>query len=166
MATFDDFLVETGHVPSQASFNTNFELRETSTAEARSLGCEFDVLANAWVPAQCIDRETLTRYKERGTWTAYANQEGTELVDAEDIPEREQYYTTRWDHAVHCAFVWQKQHRGYLTGGLHMDAMSASYNHTVHCSEVFLSMAEADPKNLNEIVTRVEIGFSSCEVEA
>ncbi|KAK0717283.1 hypothetical protein B0T26DRAFT_675613 [Lasiosphaeria miniovina] len=142
-----------------------------STAEARALGCTFDVLAFMWVPAPCFDRETTEAYQKAVNWHGYNDPDGREVLDLETMSERTapgKYYTSAREHAVHCAFAWQKQHRGYLRGGggLYIDDNSAGYHHTRHCSEVLMKTADRDPKTLDEFETKTTVKFSKCLVEA
>jgi hypothetical protein len=44
----------------------------TSAEEARSEGCTYDTLLNAWVPAQCLDQEWIDEYQDDASWTAFA----------------------------------------------------------------------------------------------
>lgn len=43
-----------------------------STEEARSNGCTYDTLLNAWVPAQCLDQEWIDEYQDDASWTAFS----------------------------------------------------------------------------------------------
>lgn len=43
-----------------------------STVEARSKGCTYDTLLNAWVPAQCLDQEWIDEYQDDASWTAFS----------------------------------------------------------------------------------------------
>lgn len=43
-----------------------------STEEARTKGCTYDTLLNAWVPAQCLDQEWIDEYQDDASWTAFA----------------------------------------------------------------------------------------------
>lgn len=139
-----------------------------STAEARSLGCKFDSLSFLWVPEQCYDAEMDQAYQKAVNWHGYNDAEGKEKLDLEQMSERVEpfkYYTTAREHTVHCAYVWQKQHRGYLKGGFYLDDNSASFHHTRHCSEVLIESAEMDPEKLARFTTETTVGFSSCRVE-
>lgn len=60
-----------------------------STEEARSKGCTYDTLLNAWVPAQCLDQEWIDEYQDDASWTAFS-----EYVSPPPPPSR--------DHTVGC----------------------------------------------------------------
>lgn len=139
-----------------------------STAEARALGCKFDPLSFLWVPEPCLDTEMSEAYQKAVNWHGYNDAEGKEILDLDTMSERVEpfkYFTSIREHAVHCAYVWQKQHRGYLQGGLYLDDNSASFHHTRHCSEVLIYTTDLDPKALGSFTTETTVGFSSCLVE-
>ncbi|OAA77853.1 hypothetical protein LEL_04676 [Akanthomyces lecanii RCEF 1005] len=139
-----------------------------STADAKARGCQFDVLSFLWVPEPCFDAETAAAYQRAVNWHGYNDAEGKEMLDLAAMAERVEpgkYYTTAKEHAVHCAYVWQKQHKGYLKGGLYLDDNSASFHHTRHCSEVLMYTAELEPEKLASFTTETTVGFSSCLVE-
>ncbi|KAK0707795.1 hypothetical protein B0H67DRAFT_556417 [Lasiosphaeris hirsuta] len=139
-----------------------------STAEARALGCKFDPLSFLWVPEPCFDSETNEAYQKAVNWHGYNDAEGKEMLDLDTMSERVEpfkYFTSIREHAIHCAYVWQKQHRGYLRGGLYLDDNSASFHHTRHCSEVLMHTTDLDPKGLGNFTTETTVGFSSCLVE-
>lgn len=54
-----------------------------STEEARSNGCTYDTLLNAWVPAQCLDQEWIDEYQDDASWTAFS-----ECVSDLPVPSR------------------------------------------------------------------------------
>lgn len=139
-----------------------------STTEARALGCKFDVLSFLWVPEPCFDTEMIEAYKRDVNWHGYNDPESKQLLDLDEMSERIPpftYYTTIREHAIHCAYIWQKQHKSYLNRGLYMDDNSASFHHTVHCSEVLMDTTDLDPNLLGAFETQTTLGFSSCLVE-
>ena len=138
-----------------------------STAEARALGCVFDPLVNLWVPAPCIDNELNEDYKRRVDWRGFDDPEGKKELDLEAMSERVDpfhYYTTIREHAVHCAYVWRKQHQGYLKGGMYLDGNSASLQHTKHCADMLIYTADLRPGDLGNVTTETTVGFSTCVV--
>jgi hypothetical protein len=140
-----------------------------STDEARALGCQFDVLAYHWIPQLCFDNETNNEYQKKGSWLGYSDKEGTDILDLAGMSERTDlpYYTSAREHVSHCAYTWRRQYKLFAKGGLYMDFNSLSYNHTIHCTEILMKYAEADPKDYDEIgASRTTVGFSTCEVES
>lgn len=157
-----------GDIISQQKTSTKTLSCGNSTAEARALGCKFEVLAFLWVPEPCFDAEMNEAYQKAVNWHGYNDAEGKEMLDVDAMSEAVEplkYYTTGREHAVHCAYMWQKQHRGYLQGGLYLDDNSASFHHTRHCSEILMYTADLDPGYLDKLTTETTVGFSSCLVE-
>ncbi|KAI0876498.1 hypothetical protein GGS24DRAFT_451071 [Hypoxylon argillaceum] len=117
-----------------------------SIAEARTLGCEYDTLASAWLPQHCIDKELTAEFDHsgdgpNGTWQYWADysheRELTldQLAGLADVPGAIYYMSSQW-HVVHCIFYWRKQMRLSHTGV----TLEPRYNHEVHakhCGMVF-----------------------------
>lgn len=138
-----------------------------STTEARALGCKFDPLSFLWVPEPCFDAEITKAYQKAVNWHGYNDSEGKEVLDLDAMSKRVEplhYFTSIREHVVHCAYMWQKQHRGYLKGGLYLVDNSASFHHTQHCSEVLMYTTDSDPEALGRFTTETTVGFSSCVV--
>ena len=164
------YLQTTTHLQKPAT--TSRQTRELScggnTTEARALGCEFDALSESWIPSQCVDRETLDEYQKSVFWRGFNDENGTQLLDLEEMSERvrpSRYYTYGWEHVVHCLFMWQRQHKLFLKGGLYMDTLTASYGHTVHCTDVLLEFAESNRSHLDKLNTQTTIGITGCTVD-
>lgn len=173
--------------PSVAATKTNPEPRTkhlhcgNSTTEARALGCVFDVLTNMWVPELCWDREGTEGFMSVAPWQGYDKQDGQRLLTLDEMSERvgkdrlkpdpssPPYWTPLREHVIHCAFMWQRQHRGFMSGNeKKLDFHSLSYQHTVHCSESLVHMAGAGdvpPDPLDKIAIRTWVGFSECDVD-
>lgn len=155
-------------VVSQQKTSTRTLSCGNSTVEARALGCKFDPLSFLWVPEPCFDAEMTEAYQKAVNWHGYNDTRGKEMLDLDAMSERVaplKYFTSIREHAVHCAYVWQKQHRAYLRGGLYLDDNSASFHHTRHCSEVLMYTTDLDPKALGSFTTETTVAFSSCVVK-
>ncbi|KKY32382.1 hypothetical protein UCDDA912_g07660 [Diaporthe ampelina] len=131
-----------------------------STEEARSNGCTYDTLLNAWVPAQCLDQEWIDEYQDDASWTAFSDVNLTEPLKPDAMGERDHYYTSIRDHINHCAMLWRKQFWTLFEGRRVFDAVIANSYHTEHCAS-FLS--ELFGSNRTE-PTLVRVGFSGCWV--
>ena len=130
-----------------------------STQEAKALGCKYDVLLNAWVPAPCMDEEFIQEYKDDGTWSSYADWNMTQkLTTVDEISERKFYYTSVKDHVNHCAVMWKKQFWALFEERPAFDTIIASPGHTDHCAQYLVDVMESD---WNE-PTKVEMGFAGC----
>ena len=152
-----------------------------STAEARAQGCVFDVLTNMWVPELCWDKEGTEEFMRTAPWQGYDMQDGKRLLTLEEMSERvgkdrlapdpssPPYWTPLREHVIHCALMWQRQHRGFMSGNSKkLDFHSLSYQHTVHCSSSLVHMAGAGdkpPDALDKVAIRTWVGFSECDVE-
>ncbi|KAI3399245.1 hypothetical protein diail_7407 [Diaporthe ilicicola] len=131
-----------------------------STEEARSRGCTYDTLLNAWVPSLCLDQEWIDEYQDDASWTAFADENLTEPLRPDAMGEKEHYYTSIRDHINHCAMLWRKQFWTLFEGRRVFDAVIANSYHTEHCAS-FLS--ELFGSNRTE-PTLVRVGFSGCWV--
>lgn len=152
-----------------------------STAEARSRGCVFDVLTNMWVPEPCWDREGTEEFMSTAPWQGYDMQDAKRQLTLDEMSERvghdrlapdptlPPYWTPLREHVIHCALMWQRQHRGFMSGkSKELDFHSLSYQHTVHCSRSLVHMAGAGdeaPDPLDKVAIRTWVGFSECDVE-
>jgi hypothetical protein len=136
-----------------------------STTEAKALGCIYDTLGGYWIPEPCFDNETTTAYHTSGQSIAYSEKDGTERLPLEAMGEV-LYWTTNHDHLKHCAYMWQRQHKLFMNGGLRMDPMTMSYKHTVHCSLLLLEKVASDPRDLEEVAVATYPFFATCEISA
>lgn len=135
----------------------------TSVSEAKALGCEYDILANHWVPRLCMDYEAVAEYQTDGSWFGFARENRTELLRVDAMGELPQYYTSERDHIVHCAMLWRKQYRAFAEGRRHIDSITADREHTYHCSQYLMDMTELGP-DLRTVPLRVDVGFAGCYV--
>jgi len=131
----------------------------TTTAEARALGCKYDVLLNMWAPAPCVDEEFINEYLDDQSWAAYADKNMTQkLSSVDEISEMDHYYTSVRDHINHCAVMWKKQFWALFEERGAIDTMSASPGHTDHCAQYLIDVTDMDWKE----PTKVERGFAGC----
>jgi len=130
-----------------------------TTAEARALGCSFDLLTQSWLPERCRDRELTDEYRQAGPFQYSLDSQGKELLSEEDLAQLEyleMYYTTQGEHVVHCIFMWRKLLRA-MQHGWKVEATVTSDAHIQHCGKVFL-----DRSPLDAISTLDSVGFESC----
>lgn len=118
-----------------------------SSAEALSLGCKYDSLAAAWLPAHCRDDELTAEFERSGpgvdgSWTYWTDGNHTREISIEEIakgaddPEFRFHMTGHW-HVIHCIFYWRKEHRARLQGKV-VEGRSFSEAHSKHCGRIFL----------------------------
>lgn len=137
-----------------------------TTEEARALGCQFDTLSALWIPAECADFDTDSHFRDATLWTGYTDRIGSESLSIQEMSEilpPRIYWTSIREHIVHCAYMWRRQHRGYLEGGGKLDHHARDYSHTVHCSNVLLKYAGLE-YDIDTIETMTEVSFSNCVV--
>ncbi|KAE9363908.1 hypothetical protein N431DRAFT_390106 [Stipitochalara longipes BDJ] len=114
-----------------------------STAEAKALGCKFDELASAWLPAVCRDdalTEEFSRAGPNGTWKYYSDPDLTTELSLEELSlygdlNGQWYFMTGEWHIVHCAFYWRKKYRAPLLG-ITLEPRYDSLVHVEHCGHL------------------------------
>lgn len=123
----------------------------STSTEARSQGCRFDVMMSAWVHERCYDAELMeqTLSVERFTWFE-------DLAMTLPVPEsvvrlgnHHRLYTRPDFHYKHCAYVWLRQMRAWR-GRAAIDDNSWGFEHTVHCAQSLLAPNTPYPKNHTE----------------
>jgi len=134
----------------------------STIAEAKALGCEFDLLGASWTPPACIDYELVDEFKNLKPWKYYADQKGTIEVlqsDLEKRPAGEEgaFYATLEYHQFHCGYEWKKMHRA-LAAGKPLESDLSDYHHTAHCVE----KVQMDRSPFETIATKITIEFLSC----
>jgi hypothetical protein len=72
----------TATVTNLQSHNTSFLATETeyltcgsSLQEAKSKGCQYDILSNHWIPSECADEFSIREYQSDGSWFPYADRD-------------------------------------------------------------------------------------------
>lgn len=119
-----------------------------SVAEALTLGCKYDSLAAAWLPAHCRDDELTAEFEQagdgpNGSWTYWADTKHTQVVGLDEIaamaddPARRFHMSSHW-HVVHCIFYWRKEHRARFNGKM-VEPRSDNEKHIKHCGKIFLN---------------------------
>lgn len=135
-----------------------------STESAKAMGCQYDILNNHWVPAQCMDQDAVREYQSDGSWFGYADANRTELLSIDAMSERPVYYTNERDHIVHCAMLWRKQFRAFFEGRKNLDSIIVDEKHTIHCSKYLIERSEWGP-DFTKIPIKVFVGYAGCHVK-
>ena len=109
-----------------------------SSAEAKSLGCEFDVISFCWLPEECLDRELTEEFRQAGDWRYYTDLNKTSQISEEEFGNNEKtVFLTNELHVAHCAFDLMKFHRALANGRkIHSEQR---LSHTHHCSHAIRS---------------------------
>jgi hypothetical protein len=144
-----------------------------STAEAISLGCEFDLLGYSWTPAPCLDRETSKDFKEwllsedrvRSPWPFYADFEGTEWIPDEtslSMKTDGSIWTTQEEHLGHCTFMMQRLHK-VAVKGVNGTLRYTNWMHTKHCSlEILKGLGDPSFRDQNWLGSKFAVAFDYC----
>lgn len=116
-----------------------------SIVDAKSLQCEFDPIASAWLPPACRDDELIQEFNSAGpgpnaSWVYYSDPNKTTTYTYEEVAaladENRVFWTTlRW-HIVHCSYNWRKQFRRSVTG-VKLEGRFNTIDHLAHCEMVF-----------------------------
>jgi hypothetical protein len=128
--------------------------------EAKALNCTWDLLAAAWLPPACIDKELTDDFRAQGPWKFFADRNGTEELLEEELPYRigegKEYFTSLKYHRTHCSYQWRKMHRA-MQMGTKIENKLADYHHTIHCG--YVSMQEGD---MEDLLTKITVEFMTC----
>lgn len=140
----------------------------TTPAEARALGCRFELHNFAWVPPACYDEALVAPWDAREEWVFATQGVGT------GIDENQRFYTraeaasgdlaSAWvpwaQHMSHCGLVFQKFQRA-VRAGWQLDNWTSSYAHTAHCaSNMELWFVAKDAWQLN---SELFLKFPKCD---
>lgn len=155
------FLVGLSLIDSQPSFHGS-RTCGNSSAEARSLGCSFDVMSFAWLPAHCFDRELTDEFLALRDWEWFLDIDGIHAVALDSIIAGgyPQLYVTQEYHLYHCTFMWRKMHRAVLRGGP-LDSYIGNFNHTTHCARMLLDRETG----LADINTEIYTKYVNCPIK-
>ncbi|KAK8122634.1 hypothetical protein PG984_011304 [Apiospora sp. TS-2023a] len=159
-----------------------------STAEARALGCDYDTLAQAWVPPACADPETLAEYQSWNTWPGFDSPEDggageQQPLGIDAMAERThalRYWIQPIDHGMHCVFTLKRylklaqQEKELFSSDSYIDeedlaaSLKSMEHHLNHCLSLLThlamggSYAEEDEDIQKWSINRT--GFSRCYV--
>lgn len=132
-----------------------------SVAEARTLGCKYDILLNSWVPEPCYSSNDLMEdYKDDDSWTGFRDENLTQRLTVLEMSESPFYYTSMRDHINHCAMIWMKQFWVFFDQTPTMDTMISSPGHTDHCARYLL-----EAKYMKTEATKNVVQFLGCWVK-
>jgi hypothetical protein len=141
----------------------------STPAEARALGCIFDVMSFAWTPPACYDHAFSQEFLARnGPWIFYLDHNATMPLPFDTLSDYEIVWTEHSYHVVHCLYAWERIHQAYL-GPTATEDMGkrkllpremGSINHTEHCIGLVEDVAQkgVDGKIVNAIAYLVYDG--------
>ncbi|KAK0644696.1 hypothetical protein B0T16DRAFT_438594 [Cercophora newfieldiana] len=117
--------------------------------EAVSLGCIYDALATAWLPAHCRDDPLTSNFNRAGpgpdgAWSYFGDENGTIPLSPSEVaslgPVNGTFWAPRRWHLVHCVFYWMKYWRMRDTGAV-MEERFDNLAHVEHCAKLLLKPA-------------------------
>ncbi|EAU34771.1 predicted protein [Aspergillus terreus NIH2624] len=130
----------------------------TNSAEARQMGCKYDVMLGGWIHADCYAADLMEKYIERGNYSWFRDQSLTIPVSEEEMRrgDHEVLWTRKFFHYAHCAYLWEMQMRAYrerkpIESGIFLE------EHTIHCAGILLQQ-----DTLMTNATAVHTGFEWC----
>ncbi|KAH7555672.1 hypothetical protein BM1_07295 [Bipolaris maydis] len=110
----------------------------STPAEAKSLGCKFDILSFAWQLPACYDEKIMDEFLAEKDWVFYREPNGTSPVSRDVALQRElDLFVTQEYRRTHCMYTWRQMHRAF-TIQKHIDSHLNDYYHTLHCHHVML----------------------------
>ncbi|OTA98094.1 hypothetical protein M426DRAFT_17768 [Hypoxylon sp. CI-4A] len=162
-----------------------------TTAEARELGCVFDILSYSWTPRPCFEEATASEFgawlrepqRQRGPFPFFYDLEGRHRVaDEEALAEMTSggdanatsttttttttmmIYTTAEEQLAHCVFMMRRIHRAAESNGrVRLSSQYADVEYTKTCAaEILESFQREDRSYLREIKSQLSVSFESC----
>jgi hypothetical protein len=138
----------------------------STPAQAKALGCSFDIISFCWLPARCYDAELSSSFDKLVQWEWYIDHNKTKPVPkAEALTGNFDGLYVSWEyHVQHCVYMWEKMHRALLGEGKRaVDGYIGSYSHTEHCGNMLLSRGKGfEFTNFN---TRIRVKYPDCGIE-
>jgi hypothetical protein len=141
----------------------------SSIAEAKALGCSFDILSKAWLPNDCTRLGAEEYLKDSRSWNhtgwgIYADRAQTRELTLEQLQEYAdsglKWYGTEREHLVHCAWGLKRVLDAYAKGK-RMDVVIQRLGHTYHCVDrLYMSAVKAN--DLDVVLGKGNIRFGHC----
>lgn len=137
----------------------------TSPQQATLLGCKFDVMSFAWLPARCFDSNLTAEFLNLRDWEWYeitgdpsvsVSQRSVDVA-AVLTGTYDELLVTQEYHLYHCTYMWRKMHRA-IQRGQPLDGYIGSMGHTEHC-ETVLVMSDT---SFNERSTSIFLKYATC----
>ncbi|KAL6817533.1 hypothetical protein V8C40DRAFT_253264 [Trichoderma camerunense] len=136
-----------------------------STEDAISLGCSFNQLLWAWLPAHCphYANEDFTKAEN---WTYYQDFHGNGEISSEHVIEAMdkgiKLWTQQREHVSHCVFMFLGLGQVIRDGSPYTEKLT-DYTHIKHCVELILEVVrqDSDWHNITTSVPGVDYN-SSC----
>jgi hypothetical protein len=133
----------------------------SNPAEARALGCVYDVMMQDWTPAECYDSVLTENYLAKNNWTWWADSGAERAMSDEEVAlgEHSVVYVAQDYHVKHCIFAWEKFVRAFRTQSPLITEL-ISYDHVIHCRDHTLLPALDKSKHIRGVVAPT--GYTHC----
>lgn len=135
-----------------------------TTTEAKSKGCQYDILSNHWVPGVCMDQAAIVEYQVDGSWYGYTDEGRTQRLSIDTMSQKNFYYTSERDHILHCAMLRRKQWRAFVGGRTKLDSLIIYEEHTMHCAQFLVAKTE-NGIDYWHMPIKTWVGFAGCYVK-
>jgi hypothetical protein len=145
------------------NFTIGYDRCGNSPSEAKSLGCSFDMFANAWIPASCYNALVASDSESDNTYPIFwdsnhtrpANQEDMEIAafaNSRDITSLQYFHAASEWHVAHCLHLWrlaasatESLTKGVKGVGIYSKA--ADLHHAMHCSKIIMGFGQKSGKD-------------------
>lgn len=133
----------------------------TTAAEARAMGCHFQLWSYSWVPHDCYDPELhkafLRRQAEEG-WGYFHDRNGLEEIPLDVIlrGDTSKIFTTWGQHFWHCAYY----QRNFFLAKVGITNRDRDLHHSLHCQK-WMSNPFYHPWNTTNV--NLTVGFHTCD---
>ncbi|KAL3421706.1 hypothetical protein PVAG01_05862 [Phlyctema vagabunda] len=109
----------------------------TNVAEARAMGCLYDVMLGGWIHSDCYWGELMEEYIAEGEYRWYRDENLTVEMSLAEVRlgEHKKIWTKKYYHYAHCAYLWNLQMRAFRER-VPVDHSIMEEEHTVHCSSI------------------------------
>ena len=129
-----------------------------SAAEAKSLGCVFDLTLLGWVPWRCYNAALAAELLHHAEWQFYLRQDSTQPISADVVlaGKWDAMYVQHEFYIERCTYAWRKTREVALSGEI-LDGYLADSHQTNHCEMMLLRRTQ-----LNDTGSVVYNKFVTC----
>ncbi len=133
----------------------------STPAEARSMGCHFQLWSYSWVPHHCYNSELHQNFLERRAeegWGYFRDPDGREEVPLNEVlrGETSDIFTTWGQHFWHCAYY----QRNFFLAKVGITNRDRDLHHGLHCQK-WMSNPFYHP--WEKVNINLTVGFHSCD---
>jgi hypothetical protein len=134
-----------------------------SPQEARSKGCQFDIVLYSWVPPLCYDDQIQKAYMEQRESEWYLEKDigqGSKMAPEIVAKGEVQELWLPWEyHRYHCQFIFKMMTRILRNSSMGIPGRLLQYYHTDHCINALLGTEKTPTVDVS---TLVSLNYSTC----